>query len=405
MFLNENMKKIILEDTDYILHVCSKIESLKDQWYYDTAATSMLDWHYLKAIAAAAPYNMSFLYAMVLHKDQYIGHLYFQIQPFEADKSLKIEVPKLCDHFFESVYAYSKKYLARQVKLTSLVLGNLLLTGQHGFSFKPDVDYQEQQSIVARSIHTILQHKALCKNASICITKDYSIQHRLNMMQDVDRLEMFEFQVQPGMRFFCRDSWSNIDDYLSDLNSKSRLRLRKALDSISHLRFQELSADDLLTCQGQIYPLYRAVAENVGFNVLNLDENYFYQVKLQLGDRFKVFVLREDDRIIAFYTYFVKHNELLAHFLGFEKKEKQKEKIYTNILIRLIEHGILHRVDSIDLGRTALEIKSSVGAEEEVLYCYITHRSKWYNKFLNKILDYLMPTEVWIKRNPFKESK
>lgn len=90
--------------------------------------------------------------------------------------------------------------------------------------------------------------------------------------------------------------------------------------------------------------------------------------------------------------------------MDLKKKGNQREKVYTNILLNLIEQGIEHKISTIDFGRTALEIKSSVGAEEEKLFCYITHRSKLYNKFISKLLDFLKPEEPWIKRNPFKEN-
>jgi hypothetical protein len=52
-----------------------------------------------------------------------------------------------------------------------------------------------------------------------------------------------------------------------------------------------------------------------------------------------------------------------------------------------------------------LEIKSSVGAEEEKLYCYITHRSKLYNKFLNKLLDFLNQKSLGSKETPLRKIK
>lgn len=52
--------------------------------------------------------------------------------------------------------------------------------------------------------------------------------------------------------------------------------------------------------------------------------------------------------------------------------------------------------------RTALEIKSSVGAVPENLYCYLRHQNPLVNKFTGTLLDYLKPVEEWLPRHPFK---
>ena len=57
---------------------------------------------------------------------------------------------------------------------------------------------------------------------------------------------------------------------------------------------------------------------------------------------------------------------------------------------------------TIVFARTALEIKSSVGAKPIKMYGLISHSSSFINKKMKKIFNYLEPKTEWQERNPFK---
>ncbi|HEX9151474.1 MAG TPA: 8-amino-7-oxononanoate synthase, partial [Flavobacterium sp.] len=52
--------------------------------------------------------------------------------------------------------------------------------------------------------------------------------------------------------------------------------------------------------------------------------------------------------------------------------------------------------------RTALEIKSSVGAKPVKMYGFIEHSNPIINPYMPKIFKYLEPETIWQERNPFK---
>ena len=56
----------------------------------------------------------------------------------------------------------------------------------------------------------------------------------------------------------------------------------------------------------------------------------------------------------------------------------------------------------LNLSRTALEIKSSVGAEPHDMYVYLKHQNKFVNKLLPSILNRVVPKNSWEQRSPFK---
>ena len=73
-----------------------------------------------------------------------------------------------------------------------------------------------------------------------------------------------------------------------------------------------------------------------------------------------------------------------------------------NILYDIINLGISYKVKEIAFSRTALEIKSSVGAEPEKMYCYVRHKKSMNNKMVPHLIGYLKPNDDWIQRKPFK---
>jgi len=91
-----------------------------------------------------------------------------------------------------------------------------------------------------------------------------------------------------------------------------------------------------------------------------------------------------------------------AHYLGYDKSKNAQHQIYLNMLYDLIKEGIDARVDKIQFARTALEIKSSVGAVPYDMLCYLKHKTTWKNKFLPKLLSFMVPEKEWQPRSPFK---
>ena len=72
------------------------------------------------------------------------------------------------------------------------------------------------------------------------------------------------------------------------------------------------------------------------------------------------------------------------------------------MLYDYVKEAIENSSKKLLLGRTASEIKSTVGAEALELTCYIRHRNPLSNRIIKPFVDFLKPSE-WIPRNPFKE--
>ena len=98
----------------------------------------------------------------------------------------------------------------------------------------------------------------------------------------------------------------------------------------------------------------------------------------------------------------VNHDELEAHFLGFDKKMNIQHQLYLTMLYNKVKKAIHLGSKKVVFARTAMEIKSSVGATPKELCIYLRHENALLNKVVSPIINLLNPEEKWVQRHPFK---
>ena len=91
-----------------------------------------------------------------------------------------------------------------------------------------------------------------------------------------------------------------------------------------------------------------------------------------------------------------------TYFLGYDDVIQKDKMLYLNMLYDMLLYSIRHRFKNIVFGRTALEIKSSIGAKPTEMFGLIKHHNPLINKCVAKLFKYLEPKTEWTARNPFK---
>ena len=227
--------------------------------------------------------------------------------------------------------------------------------------------------------------------------KDFHDDHRMPIQHGYT-----QFSVQPTMSVNIDPLWKTTEDYVSAMKSKYRVRMRGARKKAFDIQKRILSASEVNSYEADISKLYRYVSDQAAFNLFILKDNYFYHLKNQLGDKMNVTGYFLDGKMVGFYTSIQTHDALDAHFLGYDHNYNGSHQLYLNMLYDLVEEGISLGVSHVDMSRTALEIKSSVGATPTDLHLYLKLSSKAVAKYTPKLLDFLTPKEEWKARNPFK---
>lgn len=353
---------------------------------------------FLKSLELAPPSDAKYRYALFSTEEQGdIGIGYYQIKTIRLDESIRFD-KDISGSKASRILARVKKSVASRFRAYTLVVGNLTLTGNFGMFFRDDITVEKKFSLVEQSLE-ILKPQLRKEGIKVrgVMYKDFLDNHLMS-----ENSGYTKFSVQPTMTVDIRPEWKTTEDYVAAMKSKYRVRMRSARKKAIDIQKRVLSASEIDSYKDEISKLYRYVSDQAGFNLFILKDNYFYHLKDQLGDKMQVTGYFLEDKMVGFYTSILTHDALDAHFLGYDHKFNGSHQLYLNMLYDLVEEGIEQGVSHVDMSRTALEIKSSVGATPTNLNLYLKLSSKAIDKYTPKLLDFLTPKEEWKARNPFK---
>ena len=367
-----------------------------------------LNLDYLETLEQVPPTDFSFAYLVIQHRltGKVVGFMACQIKDFDAAKSLNYDANTAS--FYEKIKVTTQKIVARLTRFPTLIIGNLTLTGEHSFYFDHNelTDIELKKQLYTEGVAFLrkqLFDKYKIKIAAVFVKDFYQNSPDYALMQAVKQDGYNEFQVEPNFAFDLKLSWKTLEEYTNDLASKYRVRAKRAFKKLgSDVEKKEFFEERILANQLEINALYNQVSKNAGFNLLELHTDYFFQMKANLGERFRLFGYFLDSKLIGFYTMIDDGEELEAHFLGYEASLNGERQIYLNMLFDLIRLGIEGKFKRIIFSRTAHEIKSSVGAEPVEMSLFIKHDNLIVNRLLVTILRILSPREKWTPRAPFK---
>ncbi len=216
--------------------------------------------------------------------------------------------------------------------------------------------------------------------------------------------EFCQFNVQPNMVLDISANWHTMDDYLNDLNKKYKTRFRRAKRKLGNIVLKEMTLAEVLENSEHLHRLYKNVSTKASFNTFSLPKHHFYQLKLQLQEKFRVFAYYLNNEIIGFYTLILNVESLETYFLGYAAAHQTNNQLYLNMLYEMLAFGILNNYKSIVYARTAMEIKSSVGAKPKSMTMYVKHTNTLVNAQLKSIFKVMNPKLEWEERHPFKNS-
>lgn len=354
---------------------------------------------YLQALENASPKNIQLFYVGVFFNKALVGVAVIQrVQLYLKDMFREHTVSCLKD-FFQNL-------VSKILKGNILVVGNLTHTGQHGLFFKKEILTQRDfLNIIIEAVDSIKTDIKLKQNKKIraVMLKDFFIDDTINLEHAF--FEMHKLQrvtVQPNMILPIRTVWSKKEDYSGSLNKKYRDRYKRAKKKFNGIVRRELDLVTILSSSKKLHALYLNVSNNAKFNTFILPENHFYSLKLQLQNSFKVFGYYLEDELIGFYTLILNGKHLETYFLGYNAEYQYTNQLYLNMLYDMIEFAIENSFSEVVFARTAMEIKSSVGADSRAMVVYMKHTNGIINAILKQVFNLMNPSQDWEERHPFQ---
>lgn len=374
------------------------IAELATEWNAQTDGNLFLNSAFLAALEAAPPSGTEYRYGLVKKDGELVGIVYYQLKKINLYLSLRLDAYTPVG-FMDSMWYKVKSFLAKQINQYVLVNGNMTLTGNNGFHFDDSVTANDKFNLVDE-----------ISDELVCQLRREKIKVKAILLKDYRETEkpirtdwrFSEFQVQPNMIMKIDQEWSSFDDYIMAMKSKYRVRVRRARKKAESLEKRQLSLEEIHSYADDISRLYQNVADQAGFNLFILPKNYFYSLQKQLGDNMKLIAYFENGRMVGYYTHIFNSGELDAHFLGYDPICNKSCQLYLNMLYDLVDNAIVLKAHNLILSRTAMEIKSSIGAEAHDMYLYMRTTNSILNRGLSKALDYFKPNANWQPRSPFK---
>ncbi|HRD82483.1 MAG: GNAT family N-acetyltransferase [Saprospiraceae bacterium] len=379
--------------------VFSSLEQTPEDW--DLAAPSddiFLQRNYLTVMEQCAPEGMAFAYVVFYKQARPVGLAYAQLLDLRIKKSLESGL-QAERGWFKQI----KSVLAGLGRFQLLVCGNMLLTGAHGFHFSVEGLREDQTARLLDSAMEAVSERFRCcgRKVDLAMVKDISPCCK-GVSEQLSRMRFSEFSFQPNMILHIQPSWQRFDDYLEAMSSKYRVRARRAFKKMDGITRRELTEKMVVLEEAAMYELYCEVAAHADFNAFDLHPGYFTALKQAFPQHFRVFGYYQQDELVGFCTTMRNGHSMEAHFLGFRNALNASHQLYLNMLYDMAKTAIESGASELVFARTAMEIKSSIGAEPQQLDCRLRHYHGPSNRLMPFFIRLLEPSVQWVQRHPFR---
>ncbi len=379
--------------------IYNSFNEFPDSWKHITEHDIFLQPNYFAALEVASPKNIQFYYVGVFNNDALVGVAVVQrVQLYLDDMFRKTEVSCLKEAF--------KSIISKIVKGNILVVGNLMHTGQHGVFYQTNsISQTDYLNLVFEALEDLKNRIKVTQKKTIraIMLKDFFETDVIHKNKAFFLSQKFHHvYVQPNMMMLVNPDWLKMEDYVANLNKKYKNRYKRAKKKLGKITSSELDLKAIEMHSEALYQLYLNVSNNAKFNTFVLPQNHFYYLKLKLKESFRVFGYYLDDELIGFYTLILNGNDLETYFLGYDTIHQYPNQLYLNMLYDMAQFAIENKFSNIVYARTAMEIKSSVGAKPERMSVYIKHTNGFINAILKQIFKLMNPTQNWEERHPFK---
>lgn len=395
--LNEEFSFTLFENASQI--IVQEWESITQK------KTVFLETDFLKIIESGEHSKLTCRYVIVYHKGKACGIIYFQIIDFKAgtfgellsnqEESGKSKRLNLFERYVDS----NKE----EVLLRLFTCGNNLVSGEYGFLFDKKIKEKRAHELVLEITDLVSKEEKLRGTIAAVLLKDFSAPLQPKHLFKEEGYS--EFLVEPNMFVGIPSQVHSLNAYIELFSKKYRNRAKSIFKSFAGVEEKRLTLAEVKQREQELYALYENIFDKAKFKLIKLPKNYFSSVKEKYEDIFTVKGFFLNDKLVAFASSFLMSDgSLEAHYIGCNYGLNNQYNLYQNILYAMINEAILNKRTRVNLGRTAAEIKTTVGAKAEDLICYIKPQNAISKLIQKPFIAFLQPAE-WTPRNPFKETE
>ncbi|HAD22355.1 MAG TPA: hypothetical protein DCF87_09630, partial [Opitutae bacterium] len=275
------------------------------------------------------------------------------------------------------------------------VMGTTLGSGDHAFRFLPDVDAEQRKLCVEGTMYFSSSDTGT-KIPGVVMVKDTTIPEKGQKSPVFPGWTPIEFD--PEMVVYVDPSWNSIEDCMPFLMKKSRTKFKRIQELSKDFKVERWSLNQLEKEGDLLIELYRSVFDRSGFRLGSLHLEELIESKRLWGDAFVVDVYVLDGENVGFQCAYVTPEATEAFFVGFRPKLIKSHAIYQRMLLEFIRMGILAGCEEVRMGRTALDVKSSIGALPRRLQCDVKFRNPLFHFIVQVFSTRFSPMPPDLKR-------
>jgi len=344
---------------------------------------------FLFAFESSNP-TIDFKYILIEKEKGAIALVLIQTIQLSIDVVLKnTKMPSFVRRFIYSLF--------HNDHINIMFCGNIFLSGEHGILIKDSENKMEVIKAICSEINILAKLK---KPLHAIFIKDF-IEESRKHTDYFQKCGFTPMHVEPNMIISINENWKSFDDYKQTLKSKYRVKANKADKTSAQLEARILTDSDLEFFKDELQQLYENTIANADFNAQVLNLNTYIKLRSKYHDNFIVKAYFLEKKLVGFLSALANNHHLDAHFIGLDYSLNKQHAIYPRILNDYVRLGIEKKSSYINLGRTASEIKTTIGATPTELTCYIKHKRPWINRLIRPFVERVQLKE-FRQHFPFK---
>lgn len=381
--------KLSIFDAVQLIHAEHWLQITKGKQTY-------LSLQYLKALETTLP-EIAFRY-IIFYDDQFspVGVAAIQLHRFQAEE---INYSSFSPRLSEVVPRKVLELMDARVMLC----GNAFSTGQNGFLFCESLPEEIGINNLITAMHRIKnEEKKSDDQISLIVIKDFWPES-FHTFKWFAKDKFREVSPDVNMVLTIREEWVNMEAYMADMNTKFRTKIKGIYKKSKAIEVRNLTADQILESGEQIDRLYLEVLNRAKFNFGTLKATTFATFKVQFPNQFNLKAYFLEQELVGFSTSFCDGIELDANFVGVRYDLNVEYALYQRMLCDFVGLACQMKCKTLQLGRTAEEIKSGFGAEPVEMKILLKHRNHITNSLIKPIAATIKPSSFEL-RKPFKAS-
>ncbi len=355
--------------------------------------------NYLKAVEQSNA-QIEHRYVVIYKEDLPISFASFQI----LNTSFSVpndNTSKVLLNLKSSVEFVTRTPIEEHLKLKVLVCGNAFITGEHGIVINNKVDKKLVMQVLAEATDEICKYEKAQKNkVSLVLFKDFK-SDSLHISDAIQDYGFSSFKADPNLVFELSPDWKRFDDYKNALKAKYRTKLNKALKCSAELEVVDVDAEFFSKNIDQFNALYAQVDQKASFHLGTINMQTFIELKKSYQEDFIVWAYFIEDKMVGYLSAFRHLDTLDAHFIGLDYSVNRTYYVYQRMLYDYVKIALDLKLSRIKFGRTAGEIKSTIGAHPNDLTLYVRHNNRFINKLTPLVSKSIKPAKFNL-RKPFK---